>query len=481
MKTTYSRRNFLKTCSLATAALYSGAARSAIINVAAPAVEYVLRGGQTYIDGHWCSYDIGITPKGRLIVDRLPIPCDRIINVTGKVVSPGFIDILADNSSNPEKTFLTFEKYKLGDGVTTALQMHGGATHAGDYYRHFGQEKHYVNYGVSTKVMNLQYKYPALAPRLKAIESSLEEGALGVSHSPEYHPDTTWEELLSYARLARKYERPLFLHTRYSSREKELQGVDEAIRLAQQTGCRVHIDHLNSTGGTFHMAEALQRIRSARSNGQEITTCVYPCSYWATYLHSARFKGDWQSRYNMTYSDLEVVGTGERLTEESFNRYREQAGILVAARCGVQPMDTTVRLALREDFCVIGSDGGIEKERCANNHPRGANCFSTAIRYALDEHIPLEKILDKMTTRSTRIIGFPMRGRGELREGYIADLTVFDPGTIRGMATNADPCRFSAGIELVIVNGKIALDKSKPTGVMNGTDIKYQSNKELER
>lgn len=227
-----------------------------------------MRGGQTYIDGRWCSCDIGITPRGRLVVSKSPIPCHYVINVSRRVVSPGFIDILADNSANPERTFLTFEKYKLGDGVATALQMHGGATHAGDYYRHFSREKHYVNWGVSTKVMNLRYKYPALASRLKAIESSLEEGALGVSHSPEYHPDTTWEELLAYARLARKYERPLFLHTRYSCRDKELQGVDEAIRLSHLTGCRVHIDHLNSTGGTFHMPEALKRIREARTSAR---------------------------------------------------------------------------------------------------------------------------------------------------------------------------------------------------------------------
>lgn len=475
MKPIYSRRNFLKACGLATAALCSDALRSATIKVASPEVEYVLRGGQTYIDGRWCSCDIGITPRGRLVVSKSPIPCHYVINVSGRVVSPGFIDILADNSANPERTFLTFEKYKLGDGVATALQMHGGATHAGDYYRHFSREKHYVNWGVSTKVMNLRYKYPVLASRLKAIESSLEEGALGISHSPEYHPDTTREELLAYAHLARKYERPLFLHTRYSCRDKELLGVDEAIRLSHLTGCRVHIDHLNSTGGTFHMPEALKRIREARTSGLEITTCVYPSSYWATYLHSSRFTEGWQERYQITYSDLKIVGTGERLTEESFNRYRSQAGVLVAVRPGVQPMETTVRLALREDFCVIGSDGGIEKERCANNHPRSANCFASAIRYALDERIPLEKILNKMTTRSARIIGFPMRGRGELRNGYIADLTVFNPETIRGRATNANPCQFSEGIELVIVNGKIAFDRHRPTGEMNGTDIKYES------
>lgn len=470
---TISRRAFLKTCGWASAALFSNTARGAIMQTVSQEAEFVLRGGRTWVDGRWCHCDVGVSPQGRLIVSRQPILCNRIIDVTGKVVSPGFIDILADNSANPERTFKIFEKYKLADGVTTALQMHGGATHAGDYYRHFGQQKHYINYGVSTKVMNLRYKHPLLSNRLKAIESSLDAGALGVSHSPEYHPDTTWDELLAYARIARKYDRPLFLHTRYSSREKELLGVDEAIRLAQQTECRVHIDHLNSTGGTFHMEEALERIRNARKSGLEITTCVYPCSYWATYLHSARFNDGWQSRYGMTYSDLEIVGTGEKLTEESFHRYRKKPGILVAAKPGVQPMDTTVKLALAEDFCVIGSDGGIEKEPYANNHPRGANCFSTAIRYALDEDIPLEKILDKMTARSARIIGTPMKERGELRNGYTADITVFDPDDIRGTATNANPCQFSAGIELIVVNGKISYDKKQLTGIMNGIGIKY--------
>lgn len=114
MKPTYSRRNFLKACSLATAALCSDALRSAAIKVAEPEVEYVLRGGQTFIDGRWGSCDIGITSGGRLIVSKQPVPCHYVINVSGKVVSPGFIDILADNSANPERTFLTFKKIQTG-------------------------------------------------------------------------------------------------------------------------------------------------------------------------------------------------------------------------------------------------------------------------------------------------------------------------------------------------------------------------------
>lgn len=469
-----SRRTFLKTCGWISAACLADTGHANMLKKSDVQAEFVLRGGKVLINGQqWQQCDIGISSTGRLIIGQHSITAKRIIDVTGKVVSPGFIDILADNSANPESTYRIFEKYKLGDGVTTALQMHGGTTHAGTFYRHFEQQQHCINYGVSTKVMNLRHKYPTLSTRLRAIESSLDTGGLGVSHSPEYQPDTTWEELLAYARVAKKYERPFFIHTRYSSFERELEGVDEAIRLARQTGCQLHIDHLNSTGGTFHMEEALERIYQARKSGLQITTCVYPCSYWATYIHSARFNGDWQNRYSMSYSDLEVVGTGERLTEDSFKQYRNKKGLLVAARPGVQPMENTVRLALMEDFCVIGSDGGIEKEPLANNHPRGANCFSTAIRYAIDEKIPLENILTKMTTRPASIIGLPMKERGELRDGYWADVTVFDQDKIRGVATNANPCQFSEGIELVIVNGQITFERGKLTGYQKGVGIKY--------
>jgi N-acyl-D-aspartate/D-glutamate deacylase len=120
------------------------------------------------------------------------------------------------------------------------------------------------------------------------------------------------------------------------------------------------------------------------------------------------------------------------------------------------PLDKTVDLALKEDFCMIGSDGGIQFEPRANSHPRGAGCFATAIRHALDIGLPLEKILYKMTSLPSSVIQPAMKGRGVLEDGAIADLTVLDPATIRGNATVENPNQFSSGINLVIVNGKIA-------------------------
>lgn len=424
----------------------------------------VLKGGKVFMHGRWQTRDVGIDDDGRL---RFAGELQGIetLNVSGRVVSPGFVDILADNSHSPETTYQIFEKYKISDGVTTALQMHGGSVDCGSYYRRFSRLPHAINFGVSTFVMGIRAR--SGGPR--QIEKNLEEGALGVSHSLEYQP-APYAEMLAYAKLAKKYERPLFLHLRYSSREKELDGVDEAIRLARDSGARVHIDHLHSTGGTFHMAQALEKIRTANAQGMTITTCVYPYSYWATYLSNSRFGTGWQQRYGLNYGDLRIVGSSERLTARTFAHYRKTSK-LAAVPEGTMPLAETVDLALKEDFCMIGSDGGIQFEPRANSHPRGAGCFATAIRHALDIGMPLEKILEKMTSLPRSVVQPALNERGVLEEGAIADLTVFDPATIRGNATVENPNQFSSGINLVIVGGKIAF-KDARIAAKNGVAIK---------
>src|SRR5215207_1777256 len=429
-----------------------------------PVLPLVLRGGKSFFEGRWQTIDIGIDAAGKLRFGS-EMRGVETLNVSGRVVSPGFIDILADNSTSPDTTYPIFEKYKVSDGVTTALQMHGGSADCGTYYRRFARVPHSINYGVSTFVMAIR----ARSGGKRQVEKNLEEGALGVSHSLEYQP-APYAEMLEYARLAKKYERPLFLHLRYSSREKELDGVDEAIRLARDSGARVHIDHLHSTGGTFHMEQALEKIRTANAQGLTITTCVYPYSYWATYLSNNRFGPGWQRRYGLSYEDLIIVGSSERLTPRTFAHYRKTS-TLAAVPEGTMPLEKTVDLALQEDFCMIGSDGGIQFEPRANSHPRGAGCFATAIRHALDIGMPLEKILEKMTTLPRSVVQPALKNRGVLEEGAIADLTVFDPATIRGNATVENPNQFSSGIDLVIVGGKVAF-KSGQLAAKNGVAIR---------
>ncbi len=451
------RRTFLQmSIPLAAASLALPACKRIEGSVEKPLFPLVLRGGRSFIDGQWRTIDVGIDEGGRLRLG-LDLRGTETLNVSGRVISPGFIDILADNSTAPENTYQIFEKYKISDGVTTALQMHGGSADCGAYYRHFTRVPHAINYGVSTFVMAIR----ARSGGKRLIEKNLDEGALGVSHSLEYQP-APYAEMLEYARLAKKYERPMFLHLRYSSSEKELEGVDEAVRLARDSGTRIHIDHLHSTGGTFHMDQALEKIRNANAQGLTITTCVYPYSYWATYLSNNRFGAGWQQRYGLSYEDLRIVGSSQRLNARTFAHYRKTSA-LAAVPEGTMPFAKTIDLALKEDFCMIGSDGGIQFEPRANSHPRGAGCFATAIRHALDIGMPLEKILEKMTSLPRSVLLPAMKERGVLEDGAIADLTVFDPATIRGNATVENPNQFSAGIDLVFVNGKIAFRNGQPT------------------
>jgi len=459
------RRNFL---ALTGTSLLGGL--PTLAKVLPPTLETVVTGGNVLIDGAWKTAHLGIRTDGSMeVLQNVPtgIP---VTDIKGKYVSPGFIDILADNAANPERTYRIFEKYKVTDGVTTALQMHGGSAKVAEYYKHFGSLPHRINFGVSVFVMRIRYAKPTLGERLKAVEQNLEAGALGVSHSIEYQP-TPYEEVLQYARLAKKYDRPFFLHLRYSSESKELEGVDEAIAIAKNSGARVHIDHLHSTGGTFHMAAALAKIRLANQSGLRITCCVYPYSFWATYLHSKRFDEGWRERYGLDYKDLRLVGTGERLTAESFLRYKKDMK-LVAVPEGTMPMDQTIDLALKEEFCMIGSDGGIEYEPGANSHPRGAGCFATAVRHGLDIGMSLEQIIGKITSLPRGLILPAMKDRGLIQNGSKADLVVFDPKKINGRASVENPNQFSEGISMVFVNGKVAY-KEGVLGTEAGIPIKY--------
>ena len=437
--------------------------------------DYLIENGDVFINGKFQKVYLGIDSNGKLKISHDILKAKETIDTSGKIVSPGFIDILADNSSKPESTYKIFESYKVTDGVTSALQLHGGHHKAGSYYRTFAKKEHYINYGVSTKVMNIRRNNRSIATRLKIIEKNLAYGALAISHSVEYQP-TPYSELLKYGQLAYKYQRPLFLHLRHSSKNKELDGVKEAISIARDTGATIHIDHLNSTGGTFNMIGALKLIKEARRNGLKITTCVYPYSYWATYLHSKRFGNGWKERYNLDYSDLTVVGSGEKLSKNRFYELRQKPGILVAVPKGTMPLDKTVDLALKEDFCLIGSDGGIERPSRANNHPRGAGCFATAIKHMLVIGIPLETALHKITEMPRKLLRPALMRRGKIKDGYWADLVIFDKNKINGSATVANPNQYSDGIDIVFVNGQIAC-RDKKLGKTVGRPVKIQAAK----
>ena len=212
--------------------------------------------------------------------------------------------------------------------------------------------------------MIIRNRTGSLSERRRQIEKNLEEGALGVSHSLEYQP-TPYEEVLEYAKLAKNTTALFFCTCVIRPRKKNSTALTRRSGL-RRTAARACTSIICiPLAAPFTWKRRWKKYARPMRRAFRSPTCVYPYSYWATYLYSKRFDPGWQQRYGLTFSDLRLVGSGERLTAQSFARYRKTTK-LVAVPEGTMPLEKTVDLALKEDFCMIGSDGGIEYESHAN-------------------------------------------------------------------------------------------------------------------
>ena len=138
-------------------------------------------------------------------------------------------------------------------------------------------------------------------------------------------------------------------------------------------------------------------------------------------------------------------------------------------------LEHTLLPALERPWVAVSSDGGIESEPRANNHPRGAGCFATALRLALEHDLSLAAMVRKITDLPASLLRAhspEMQVRGSLRPGDMADLVVFDPDSVRGRATVINPNQTSDGIELVLVAGQVAYQGGAVTAVNAGRAIR---------
>lgn len=410
--------------------------------------------------------NVGVSGGVIRSVSPAPIAGKDTIDATGLIVAPGFIDILSYDPTEIGSW------NKVADGVTTALAMHGGAENPDAWYAHYARQRPPINFGASffhmaarnrLKIGRNQVATREQIQQLTVLaERALRRGALGISLSPEYVPGTTADEILPLMHLARQYNVPVFFHARYSDMKEpgtNIEALNEIIGYARQTGAAVHIDHINSTGGTFSMQESLRILDEARREGMDLTACTYPYAFWATYLNSARFDRGWQSRFDITFGDLQIAGSGERLTEQSFRKYRAAGKLAVAYAIP----DEDVVEALRSPMVMIGSDAILEPG--FNNHPRASGTFARTLgRYVRERKVlSLMDALAKMTILPARRLergSEAMRRKGRLSIGADADITIFDFDAIIDRATVEHPEYQSEGVRYVIVNGQIVKDPS---------------------
>lgn len=433
--------------------------------------DVVLSGGRVMdpASGYDAVANVGVLGERIALISTDPLNGKTAIDATAMVVAPGFIDLL---SYEPNSYGVW---YKLGDGVTTNLGMHGikdpvdASRFLADYEGsnapplHFGgafsDQWYRDSIGISGTPSASQ-----ISRLTDDFSAQLDEGFIGLAIDPEYAPSIGTQEFNVLGAAARQAGMPLFTHIRYSSPEPEgqssLDAIDEVLTVARETGVSLHVDHVPSMA-THVMPEAMDKLETARREGLDVTACFYPYTFWGTYLASNRFSGDWQSRFRITYSDLQLAGSSERLTESSFRKYQQQNKLVVAYAIPQEDVNAIAGVP----WSMVGSDAIPESSN--NNHPRGAGCFARLLGpYVRDLQVfSLMDALAKCTIIPARRVEAQvpmMRRKGRMQIGADADITVFDPATIADTSTVEQPAQMSAGISHVLVLGQVAKD---PTGV----------------
>jgi dihydroorotase len=214
--------------------------------------------------------------------------------------------------------------------------------------------------------------------------------------------------------------------------------------------------------------QLMDMVAGARKQGLDVTTECYPYTAGSTALQSAIFDPGWQESMGITFHDIQWTETGERLTAETFEKYRKQGGIVVIHSIP----EEEARTAVANPMVMIASDG--MPLSGAKVHPRGQGTFSRVLGHYVRE----EKALDLMTALKKMTLMPAQRlekrapvfkDKGRIRVGADADITVFDANTVIDKATYEEPLQYSEGIRFVLVNGvPVVKDGQLVDGVFPG-------------
>lgn len=412
---------------------------------------------------------VGIRGGKIAAVSASPLQGRATIDAKGLVVAPGFID-LHSHGQTPENY-----RFKARDGVTTALEMERGAAPVAEFYRE-REGKALINFGATSgdipARMVVMHDTGTLLPRDEAVKRAttpeehrqvldllrrgLDEGGLGIGMGIAYFPLETRAEVFDIFKLAASRKTPIFVHMRNGGPTEPgvVDALQEVIADAAATGAAIHVVHISSMG-LRETALLLSMMEGARKRGLDVTTEAYPYTAGMTDLSSAIFDEGWQTRQgNITFHDLQWAATGERLTPETFARYRKQGGFVAIHSIP----EEIVRLALGNPMVMVASDGIMEEGK---GHPRAVGTYARVLgHYVREQHtLTLMEALRRMTVMPADRIGFHTKGR--IAVGADADLTVFDPARVIDRATFEKPAQYSEGIQYVLVNGTLVVNKGE--------------------
>jgi len=417
---------------------------------------------------------IGIRAGKIAAISARPLRGRTVVDVKGMVVAPGFIDLHSHGQDDENY------RYKARDGVTTALEMEVGVSPVSAWYAQ-REGKSLINYGATVGhipvKMFVMKDTGAFLPRDNAInrvatpdevrqitdliKQGLDEGALGIGFGINYVPTTTRAEVYDLFAVAAQRGVANYVHMRHTGAVEPGSGIgalQEVLSDAAATGASLHIVHITSMC-LRQTATCLSMIEGAAKRGVDVTTEAYPYTATQTRLESAIYDEGWQEKFGITYKDLQWVATGERLTQETFARYRKEGGSVI----GHAIPEEISRLAASNPRVMVASDGLIEK---GLGHPRGAGTFARVLGAYVREQkaLSLMDAIRKMSLlpaqRLEKVVP-SMRTKGRIKIGADADLTIFDPAKVIDRATFEKPAQYSEGIRDVLVGGVFVVRNEK--------------------
>ncbi len=361
------------------------------------------------------------------------------------------------------------------------------------------------------------------------VREAMEEGALGIGSSLIYAPAfySSTEELIALCKVASEYDGMYISHLRSESNQF-LEALDELLTIAKEANIRAEVYHLKAGGKPNHykMDLAIEKINKARESGLDIATDMYTYVAGATGLNAhmppwvqeggyekwiERLKDptirekvkiemttdtdEWENLgylagpegvlfANFRNPDLRKY-TGKTLKEVADDMGKHYADVAMdfviqdGSRVGVVYFlmsEKNVKKQIKLPYMSFGSDAGsIAPEGRflnSNPHPRAYGNFARLLgKYVRDEQvIPLESAVHKLTGLSADKL--KIKNRGYLKEGYFADVVIFNPSTIQDHATFTEPHKLATGVHHVWVNGEQVLKDGQHTGAMPGRVVR---------
>jgi N-acyl-D-amino-acid deacylase len=508
----------------------------------------------------WYSGDIGIrNSKITAIGNLAEAPRTRTIDAGGKVVAPGFIDMLGQSELTilvdpglPSKIYQGITTEITGEGLSAAplndaiiKADHGSYDHyhispdwrtLREYFARL--EKHGMGINLASYVGATQVRRmvlgdddkqptPEQLDQMKAlVRQGMRDGAVGLSTSLEYAPApyAKTDELIALAGEASKSGGIYATHMRNES-DAVLLAIDEALRIGREAHIPVEIWHIKVAGkeNWGRMPEVVAKINAARAEGVDVSANTYAYTAWFNTMSAfipawahdggdaklierlrdpvtrARIRKDlmtpsrdWDNEWQeIPGPESILIGVvqnpkllplqGKTLAEIAktwnkdpmdalFDLLIEDNAFTEVAVFGMSEPD--VALVLQQPWVSIDNDSsGTSPEGILGQehpHPRAYGTFPRILRkYVREERkLTLEDAIRKFSAlpaQRTRLTD-----RGVLKAGMWADVVVFDPGTVRDLATFDNPNQLSQGMEYVLVNGVPVIDKGKMTGAKPG-------------